>query len=193
MMFNLNIIVKRMNPVRTILFLMLLTATLIVLNRCSTGGKYPAVTIGDQVWMADNLNIEVPGSYCYEDVPAYCDRYGRLYTMEAAEAACPEGWHIPTESEWMTLFDNIGGIENASLNMREGGSSGLNVIMSGSRFENGFYAGDKDFAMYWCAREPGDTSAMSVIVHAEADLATLMEYPIEFGVSLRCIRDRSDQ
>ena len=60
--------------------------------------------IGEQTWMAENLNFEMADSYCYKDSACYCNKYGRLYTWAAANSACPEGWHLPSETEWNALF-----------------------------------------------------------------------------------------
>ena len=54
--------------------------------------------------MAENLNFEMANSYCYKDSASYCNKYGRLYTWAAANSACPEGWHLPSETEWNALF-----------------------------------------------------------------------------------------
>ncbi len=67
------------------------------------GKTYDIVNIGDQVWFAENLNFEVPDSWWFDNDPANGDVYGRLYTFEAALAACPPGWHIPTDEEWKDL------------------------------------------------------------------------------------------
>lgn len=112
------------------------------------GKTYKTVTIGDQTWMAENLNYAYTGvpynnfgytsdstSWCYDNDPANCTKYGRLYTWSAAmdsvgtwttngkgcgynktcsptypvRGVCPEGWHLPDTTEWNTLFSAVGG------------------------------------------------------------------------------------
>jgi uncharacterized protein (TIGR02145 family) len=97
------------------------------------GKKYKSVEIGDQVWMAENLNYAVKGSKCvvmeglYKNSltdanTEYCNTYGRLYKWEAAMGAlessdrnpsnvqgvCPDGWHLPSNAEWAKLIDFVG-------------------------------------------------------------------------------------
>jgi len=96
---------------------------------------YETVVIGNQTWMARNLNYVVDDSRCYgegklsnDEIQANCAKYGRLYTWSAAMALpsdcnqkscdslisvkhqgiCPLGWHIPSDGEWTTLTDFIG-------------------------------------------------------------------------------------
>jgi uncharacterized protein (TIGR02145 family) len=73
------------------------------------GNVYRTVKIGNQVWMAENLRHNIEGRCCYDNDEANCQKYGRLYTWEAAKKACPAGWHLPTREEWQTLVDCIGG------------------------------------------------------------------------------------
>lgn len=99
------------------------------------GNVYQFVTIGTQVWMAENLKYlpEVssnstlsttnPHMYVYgysgtdvEEAKAtenYQD-FGVLYNFEAAQTACPTGWHLPSDAEWTELTDFAGGASTAS-------------------------------------------------------------------------------
>jgi len=80
------------------------------------GKTYRVVKIGDQVWMAENLNyddsvatpVQKDNSWCYEEKAEKCAALGRLYAWEAAKEVCPSGWHLPTNDEFKTLIAYVG-------------------------------------------------------------------------------------
>lgn len=74
------------------------------------GQTYPVIKIGNLWWMAKNLNYPKKGksrsdndSFCYENNPENCKKYGRLYTYESAMRSCPSGYRLPDDSEWRAL------------------------------------------------------------------------------------------
>jgi len=83
---------------------------------------YKKVTIGKQTWMAENLNYmpadEKSFGRCYDTDPDYCAAYGRLYTWGEALAACPVGWHLPSDKEWTALVNFIGGDSTAGTKLK---------------------------------------------------------------------------
>lgn len=59
--------------------------------------------MGKYVWNVEHVDVNVPGSFCPVNNPAFCVKSGRLYSYEAATKVCPEGWKLPSENEWKDL------------------------------------------------------------------------------------------
>ena len=82
------------------------------------GHVYKYTTIGNRVWMAENLNYDdgAGGSSCA--VKDDCSSKGRFYGLAKSLGVCPEGWHLPSNDEWFELFNNIGGVDSAGLRLK---------------------------------------------------------------------------
>ena len=77
------------------------------------GQRYRTVRIGNQIWMAENLNYNTDDSFNADCDEFHNDKYGRLYSQNAAQRACPHGWHLPTKEEFEELIECVGGESSA--------------------------------------------------------------------------------
>lgn len=69
---------------------------------------YRTVQIGNDVWLAQNLNYQVEGSRCYNDDSVMCETYGRLYDWKTAmDDLCPAGWRLPSREDFQNLIDSV--------------------------------------------------------------------------------------
>ena len=87
------------------------------------GNVYITVTIGEQTWMARNLDYlneetETKSSWCYDDDPENCVKYGRLYNWDAAKTVCPTGWKLPDKEDWNRLVTAVGGASVAGKKLK---------------------------------------------------------------------------
>jgi uncharacterized protein (TIGR02145 family) len=84
------------------------------------GKQYPYKRFGTQVWMTQNLNYAATGSWCYNNNCTLGDnlRWGRYYKWSTALTVAPAGWHLPSDAEWQTLIDYLGGEAAAGTTMK---------------------------------------------------------------------------
>ena len=168
--------------------------------------------------MAENLNYEVDGqSYCYNNSADSCAKYGRLYTWTAAvgkseeecgngktcglsgkvRGVCPEGWYLPSDSEWSSLYSAMGRSPYAMqakgfANWSDATDAyGFSALPAGHYNDNdaGFY-GVGYYAYFWGSTEGDSSSAYRWNIRANG--TTFYEYHYDTkgtGFSVRCLKD----
>ncbi|MFY0689271.1 MAG: fibronectin type III domain-containing protein [Cyclobacteriaceae bacterium] len=128
------------------------------------GNTYSIVAIGSQIWMAENLrtmkyndgteipeitdntvwaNLTTAGFSWYDnDEAQFKHPYGAMYNWYANDTGklCPEGWHIPTVSEWDILINFLGGLTVAGGKIKDAGLDYWDDPNTGASNESGFTA-----------------------------------------------------
>ena len=179
-------------------------------------------------------------SWCHDDendtAPYNCDENGRLYTWAAAidsaklykeksidcgygkictlpakyQGICPSGWHLPTNTDWNTLFDEVGGLSTAGrvLKSQKGWSHYGYVITSGNGTDDfGFtvfpagirhdrkYDSEGSAAYFWTSVEINDNYVYSIQLSNNQDDVSFNDKD-EYnavnkydGISIRCLKD----
>ncbi len=110
------------------------------------GQVYGIKKLGNLTWMKENLRFNFPNaSWCFDDDDENCAELGRLYTFQAALKACPAGWRLPGDNDWLDLEKALGMPQSQWLidgyviarggsvgqKLKSGGSSGLEFKISG--------------------------------------------------------------
>ncbi len=165
-------------------------------------------------------------SWCYENKASNCDKYGRLYTWSAVmdsaaqfsvnagtecgygktctpnsphRGICPEGWHVPTNEEYSTLYTYIGGSSTAGKMLKstrgwyDSGNGtdkyGFSVLPAGFRFNYGNFYYEGYYAYLWSASEYGSDHAWNQYFDYDNGYAYQLYDNEYFGLSLRCLKD----
>ena len=170
------------------------------------GQSYGVVKIGDQTWMAANLNFETAGSFGPEGDSRNCKRLGRLYSWAEASSVCPEGWRLPTKADFEKLIAEMlkGGVASskgdagAALKAKDGwfkkgnGSDvlGFKALPAGFRGADGKFDGIGGYAYFWSATEDDEfpeSLAYYLFLSFSSDVASLNAFAKEDYRSVRCI------
>jgi len=159
---------------------------------------YNSVNIGSQTWMVENLNYDAKDSKCYDNKPANCDKYGRLYDWKTATTACPKGWHLPSKKEWEELKGFVE--KRKDLKAKSGwnkngngtddyGFSALPGGYYGGPFKTKIFDGIGDYGYWWTASELNGNDAYSQFMANNAESLNESESPKSGLNSIRCLKD----
>ncbi|TRW96441.1 fibrobacter succinogenes major paralogous domain-containing protein [Flavobacterium gawalongense] len=194
------------------------------------GNIYPTILICSQLWMKKNLNVSkyrngdlIPqvqdatqwnnlttGAWCYyANQTANGTVYGKLYNWYAvndSRGLAPAGWHIPSNNEWVTLENCLGGWASAGFKMKEIGtahwqptndgatnSSDFTGIPGGLRISN---PGTVDFSQinyegfWWSTSESSDYYGKTCrILNSDVGYLGTSAVDLIQGLSVRCLKD----
>lgn len=186
------------------------------------GNTYKTVIIGNQEWMTENLNVNnyrngekirnvindeewsnlEAGAWCYYDNDAKNgQKSGKLYNWWAVNdprGLAPEGWHIPTEQEWLILIDYLGGEQEACIKLRDSSwknnyeannESGFSAIGSGIRRDDGSFFAFNSFAFWWSTTPGNYYGASYANLNASSGRITINSETKFMGHSIRCLKD----
>ena len=162
------------------------------------GQVYRAVKIGNQIWMAENLNFASEKSRCYDREGTKCSTYGRLYNWKTATTICPEGWHLPTKAEFEKLIAATGADEKAGVALKsisgwnDGDGTdqyGFNALPAGGYYDNLGPSGGGAETGFWSSTEEEHGKAIIMILLHDKDLAIPGSISKVYKFSVRCLKD----
>ena len=159
----------------------------------SFGGQtYKTIRLNGKTWIAQNLNIDVPESWCYEGKSANCQKYGRLYTWQTAQDACKKlggRWRLPTDAEWSALRAKYGGEKGAYKALIERGSTDFAALLGGYRGLDGSFSYLGLSGGYWSGTEKGPQYAWDYSFGSVNGELYRLSSRKSLGLSCRCMKD----
>lgn len=186
--------------------------------------KIASIVIGTQVWMAKNLDVSqyrngdiIPqvtdpakwsrtttGAWCwYNNDSATGAVYGKLYNWYAVHdprGLAPEGWHIPSDSEWHATGTYLGGTAGGKLkekgithwfdpNVDATNSTRFSGLPGGYRSEIGQYCYINYLGLWWTSSEYNLTSAWYRRLLCYSNFLDWWRFPKTMGLSVRCVEN----
>ncbi len=176
----------------------------------SDGNIYRYKTMKDgKLWLMENLRVDIPQSCCYDADSANCEKYGRLYTWEAATIGCAtlgEGWRLPTSEEWINLKKSYGseyfGVDAKDDRQKEydelliykalmtGGASGFEARLGGYRWaSNGYFSSVDSDGVYWSSTEYTSSNSWNFRFDTSKEKVIREQNSKKTAYSCRCVRD----
>jgi uncharacterized protein (TIGR02145 family) len=194
----------------------------------ASGNVYQVIRIGTQCWMKENLRStkfrsgtdlkseltpelwasQPVGAYCsYGDNPVNANTYGFLYNQYAVTDGgkiCPEGWHVPTDADWATLENYLGGASLAGGKLKSmstapsglwagpntgaSNSSGFDALPAGRRLPGGAFQELGQKTYWWCSGPQGSVKPRSLSASSAASMIISSVNRAD-GYSIRCVAD----
>ena len=156
--------------------------------------------------MSNVILAQRAGAYCnYENDNVNVATYGRLYNWYAVDDSrglAPVGWHVPTDDEWQTLIEYLGGSSVAGGKMKETGTTHWNGPNTGATNESDFTAlpgGYRDWtgvfynkgywAYFWSSTYiSSDDAWIRNLSYFDSEAHRYYKFK-RCGFSVRCVRD----
>jgi len=158
------------------------------------GAEWTTTEAGAQAVYAEGYSEVRSGS---EDEEENLEVYGRLYNWYAvndSRGLCPLGWHVPTDEDWTTLIEELGGEAVAGEHMKTnewGGrnESGFSALPGGFRFNYGGSFDDLGNGGYWWSSSPSGSDAWYRYLSSGYSGVGRYYDGVRDGFSVRCVRD----
>jgi uncharacterized protein (TIGR02145 family) len=174
---------------------------------------YKTVKIGKQIWMAENLNIstfkngdpipeartneewekakdEQTPAWCYYDNdPANENKFGKLYNWFALNdprGFAPKGWHVPSDTEWNTLTNYLGGEEIASDKLK---NYDFKALMGGKRMRDCNFGDKNSCGYWWTSTESDKNGAWERQIYFDIEGTNRNTDSKYCGYSVRCVKN----
>jgi uncharacterized protein (TIGR02145 family) len=180
---------------------------------------YRTLVISNHVWTAQNMNYEIESeenedvtSWCYDNEPENCKKFGRLYTWEAAKKVCPEGWHLPTEDEWQELIaehscdivrkdgnppvyrcagTTLKAIDSWGNGLENTNEYGFSIVAAGI-VNSGKFMNQGITGYLWASTSQYESLATLVIFEYNEDYTRFVLTKPNSGLSVRCVKGAAE-
>lgn len=170
------------------------------------GNVYLVAKFGNLWWMCQNLKYDVEeGSKCYNDDENNCMLQGRFYNFEAAQKACPEGYRLPSDEDWMSLESYIGMNKseltqkymrmsgNVGKYLKPGGGFGFDAELVGIINPGNSSIKKDQQVIFWTSTRMNDGNVWVRSMTHDADGVNRTMVPVGYGLSVRCVKDAATQ
>lgn len=120
------------------------------------GNTYRSMEIEGRTWMCENLRYTgLPGTNFFDNDMNNIHAYGALYDWETAKKACPDGWSLPSGSEFRSLVDHFGLDDSWG----KGPSESFNIQLGGQQDYEGIFSEVDEGGYYWTSTEYDNENA----------------------------------